>query len=126
MELIQVMELPGSPVERYGIDGFFAERKFLVPWKQRVAFARHFLGEECANVVALHSQGETEKQAYAGRCAYPGRPQALVVQIVVEPDERSTHDVAHIERPASTLAEYESFAVAVVRYSTTGGWNANR
>ena len=39
-------ELGGSPVEQYGLEGFRAQRTFLIAWEDRDAFAADYLGGE--------------------------------------------------------------------------------
>lgn len=117
MKQIQARECKGSPVERYTVDGFWAERKFFVPWEQRDAFASHLLGDDVCDVRGLCGveNADTTKR---GRLAYPGKPRALVVQIDFEPEPTSTFYVPETSNPATTLPKYGAFVIATVRYST--------
>lgn len=125
---IQIQELPGSPQEKYSLDAFSATRTFIVPWEQRDAFARYFLGDRlyaCESLTPTDDNDEplvppTSSDApLAGsttRLAYPGKPGVYVCQIAFEPFEPSSLDTSKIARPASTLGEYGSFAKATVFY----------
>ncbi len=124
---IQIQELPGSPQEKYSLDSFSATRTFIVPWDQRDAFARYFLGDRlyaCESLTPFDETDEPIVQPSAGtsatgattRLAYPGKSGVYVCQIVFEPFEPNSLDVSKIARPASTLGEYGSFAKATVSY----------
>ncbi|MBQ2791002.1 MAG: hypothetical protein IJE97_15305, partial [Thermoguttaceae bacterium] len=124
---IQIQELPGSPQEKYSLDSFSATRTFIVPWEQRDAFARYFLGDRLYACESLTPSNEEDESLVppsseapifgpTSRLAYPGKPGVYVSQIAFEPFEPSSLDVSKIARPASTLGEYGSFAKATVSY----------
>ena len=124
---IQIQELPGSPQEKYSLDSFSATRTFIVPWEQRDAFARYFLGDRlyaCESLTPSDEEDESLVPPSSGaptsgpttRLAYPGKPGVYVSQIAFEPFEPNSLDVSKIARPASTLGEYGSFAKATVSY----------
>lgn len=124
---IQIQELPGSPQEKYSLDSFSATRTFIVPWEQRDAFARYFLGDRLYACESLTPSDEEDESLVppsseapifgpTSRLAYPGKPGVYVSQIAFEPFEPNSLDVSKIARPASTLGEYGSFAKATVSY----------
>lgn len=124
---IQIQELPGSPQEKYSLDSFSATRTFVVPWNQRDAFARYFLGDRlyaCESLMPSDEEDESlvppsSEAPVSGpttRLAYPGKPGVYVDKIVFEPFDPNSLDVSKIARPASTLGEYGSFAKAIVSY----------
>ncbi len=99
-------ELGGSPTESYGLDGFQAERRFLIAWEDRDAFAVDVLG-----VV-------TE---YGGRtwASYPGKSSVFAVSLHYEPFDPNGLDPQAFTDLTTDLNSYSnSLAKAVVKYRT--------
>lgn len=102
-------ELGGSPVEQYGLDGFSAQRRFLIAWEDRDAFAAEILG------TASEHGGRTW-------VSYPGKTEVFAVRLRYEPFDPGNPDSQDLGELADGLNSYSgSFAKAVVDYRTQSG-----
>jgi hypothetical protein len=103
---IPFQELGGSPIEHYGLDGFRAQRQFLIAWDDRDAFATEVLG------AALEHGGRTWAN-------YPGKSSVFAVQLRYEPFDPDAPDAQDLPELAEGLNRYAgSFAKATVDYRT--------
>ena len=99
-------ELGGSPQEEYTLEGFRAQRQFLIAWDDRDAFAGEVLG-----AVAQHG-ATTWVQ-------YPGKPTAFAVRLRYEPFDPDNPDCKALTDLAEGLNGYtSSFAKVTVDYQT--------
>jgi hypothetical protein len=99
-------ELGGSPQEEYSLQGFRAQRQFLIAWQDRDAFAAEVL-----NVV-------TEYGA-ATWINYPGKPTAFAMRVRYEPFDHENPDYQALRGLTEGLNSYtNSFAKATVEYQT--------
>lgn len=69
---VAFQELSGSPIEHYSLEGFHAERHFLIAWADRDAFAVEVLG-------VINSSGQ---RTWA---AYPGKSSVFAASVHYEP-----------------------------------------
>ena len=103
---IPFQELGGSPVETYDVDGFRAQRQFLIAWDDRDAFAADVLG------MALEHGGRTW-------ASYPGKSSVFAVQLRYEPFDPNSPDAQNLSGLTESLNRYTgSFAKATVEYHT--------
>ncbi|NUQ66147.1 MAG: hypothetical protein HUU20_27100 [Pirellulales bacterium] len=103
---VSFQELAGSPVEHYDLDGFRAERQFLIAWNDRDAFANEVLG------IAVEHGGRT----WAG---YPGKSSVFAIRLRYEPFDPNSLDVQALPELTSGLNRYtDGFAKATVEYRT--------
>jgi hypothetical protein len=72
-------ELGGSPQEEYSLQGFRAQRQFLIAWQDRDAFAAEVL-----SVAAGPGAGQWLN--------YPGKPAARAVRVRFEPFDHDNPD----------------------------------
>jgi hypothetical protein len=99
-------ELGGSPQEEYGLEGFRAQRQFLIAWEDRDAFAAEVLG-----IVAQHGANAW--------IHYPGKATAFAVRVHYEPFDPDNPDFKALTELAEGLNSYtSSFAKATVQYQT--------
>lgn len=99
-------ELGGSPKEHYGLDGFRAERQFLIAWKDRDAFAVEVLGRAVAHGATTWAH-------------YPGKTSAFAVSVRYEPFDPDNPDCKPLADLTQELNSYsDSFAKATVEYRT--------
>ncbi len=102
-------ELGGSPVERYGLDGFRARREFLIAWEDRDAFA-------------VEVMGKASEHGASASAHYPGKPSVLAVRLRYEPFDPDGPDEKPLAELTEGLNSYSgSFARAVVDYRTISG-----
>lgn len=103
---VSFKELGGSPIERYGLNGFTARREFLIAWEDRDAFAAEVLGK------ATSFGGSSW-------AFYPGKPSVFAVKLRFEPFDPKSPDVQSLTDLTVHLNSYaNSFATAVVDYKT--------
>jgi hypothetical protein len=99
-------ELGGSPQEEYSLQGFRAQRQFLIAWQDRDAFAAEALD------VAAQPGANTWIN-------YPGKPTALAVRVRYEPFDHENPDCQTLFGLTEGLNSYTgSFAKATVDYQT--------
>ena len=104
---IPFKELGGSPQEEYSLEGFRAQRVFLIAWEDRDAFAAQVLG-----TVAGYASSESVH--------YPGKSTAFAVRVHYEPFDPDNPDFKALTELAEGLNSYtSSFAKATVQYQTT-------
>lgn len=106
MSSVPFKELAGSPVEHYGVQGFSAQREFLIAWEDRDAFAAEVLGTAA-------------EQGGSPPVAYPGKPAVRAVSLRYEPLDPDRPDAKELTDLAGDLNSYsDSFARARVEYRT--------
>jgi hypothetical protein len=99
-------ELGGSPQEEYNLEGFRAQREFLIAWEDRDAFAAEVLG-----IVAQHGASTW--------VPYPGKPTAFAFRLRYEPFDPDNPDCKPLTDLTAGLNSYtNSFAKATVEYRT--------
>ncbi len=99
-------ELAGSPIEHYDLDGFRAERQFIIAWTDRDAFAADVLG------LALEHGGRTW-------ATYPGKSSVFAVRLRFEPFDPGSLDLQQFSDFTGDLNGYTSgFAKATIEYRT--------
>ncbi|MDO4570315.1 MAG: hypothetical protein Q4D38_08030 [Planctomycetia bacterium] len=103
---VPFFELAGSPTEKYTVEGFSAERRFLVAWEKRDDFARDIMGDV--------STFDYRTAAY-----YPNRPSVFPVSVKFEPADGDTIVCQALEKLHEDLNSYDGWAIATVEYSAT-------
>jgi hypothetical protein len=99
-------ELGGSPQEEYNLQGFRAQRQFLIAWQDRDAFAAEVL-----NIAGQHGASTWVQ--------YPGKPTVLAVRVRFEPFDHENPDYQSLSGLTEGLNSYSSsFAKATVEYQT--------
>lgn len=103
---VSFKELGGSPTEQYTLEGFNAQRQFLIAWEDRDAFAAEVMGRA----------SEHGGQAWVN---YPDKTSVFAVKLRYEPFDPDNPDSKTIAQLTEGLNSYSgSFAKAVVDYRT--------
>lgn len=99
-------ELGGSPTEQYGLDGFRAQRQFLIAWADRDAFAVEVLG-----IVAADG-----RRTWAN---YPGKSSTFAISLRYEPLDPDGLEPQTLVDLSNGLNRYgHTLAKATVNYET--------
>ena len=103
---VPFQELNGSPIEHYSLSGFRAERRFLIAWADRDAFAVEVLG-------VINSSGD---RTWA---AYPGKSSVFAASVQFEPFDPEGLSPQTLSNLTHGLNNYgSSLAKATVTYKT--------
>lgn len=103
---ITFAEVAGSPIENYNLDGFTAQRIFIIPWDERDQFAGEVLGLVGRNTMT-------------GPAVYPGKSTIVATQIRFEPIQGDRPELVKFQKITKDINRYpQSFAKATVQYGS--------
>ena len=103
---MSLQEIGGSPKEQYDIEGFSAERVFLVPWEDREQFA--------ATVLGTASQANPIPPL-----TYPGHDGTIAVRLKMEPLDPAAIEFRSAQNWATDLPHYSgSYLKSTVYYES--------